>query len=909
MIKLSKHLHKYGGFSLVEMLMALLVASLLLAALAPVMTKRMGNENINVSGVGRNTSEHFAVFDDVSKNGTDDNSFTIPNNAINVRISMIGGGGAGGSATFGSKIITASENNWKVPDGVKKIRVYMVGAGGGGASGGIVLANQLGNLKEGYYEYKDSDPANTEPKNTGGEFKNQKISDLITTKTESKFHPTIDSKCKSSGYEKWESNITSLSVNVTGCGAGGAGSWNNQAGGGSGGYKTQNGINLTDNYIVRIPGKATLGANTNASAAGFSSGAGGGGGHENSYTDATCITKISAAGGTYGGNGGKGNAARCNSSLSPTAGGNGIGTLSSYGGGTDGGGGTQGGRGGYYGGGGGGATPNCNTGGGGGGGPTILMNSSSSALFIVSGGGGAGGSGFCIVNGGAGGGGGGGPEGGGGGGGAGYMHCGSGGAGAGGGAAGASCGTCTTSPSGIGCYAKEMLSGAGGGAKYGVSGTTPVLSGKSYSIVGAGGKLPVNIFGGNYCNGGDPDNDGKPGALRISWNATNNALKCKYNTYSNGGSGGGGGEVWIGEIDVTPGSYLNFHIGNGGSQQRNYSSNGNNGGNTYITNNAGAVLKSVAGGEGGKYSTSDNLSSFYGLGKGLNSAGFNDWTGKYPTTVGSTGGLNGSSGKTIAQGSSGGKGGGIYFMDAVLMDGGNAGNRESNGGDSINYGAGGGGGGGVATAGHFPGYGGKGGDGYIYIEWGDSNGGGGSSGEIVEEKKIISATAGTKIEITIGEGGKGSEIEHDASTKYKPGNKGGNGKDTVVKIKGKSYSAKGGIGGDGGGLNKGEHGMGGVLKNLLTPSVSFKGEDGIDSYGGIGATAIYKYAANGEGMGGCGGNMISGKCFSPSDTPYGKDGAKSGSGGGGGSVRDSVAYKGGNGGDGLVLIEWEEFRE
>ena len=179
----------------------------------------------------------------------------------------------------------------------------------------------------------------------------------------------------------------------------------------------------------------------------------------------------------------------------------------------------------------------------------------------------------------------------------------------------------------------------------------------------------------------------------------------KYNTYSNGGSGGGGGEVWIGEIDVTPGSYLNFHIGNGGSQQRNYSSNGNNGGNTYITNNAGAVLKSVAGGEGGKYSTSDNLSSFYGLGKGLNSAGFNDWTGKYPTTVGSTGGLNGSSGKTIAQGSSGGKGGGIYFMDAVLMDGGNAGNRESNGGDSINYGAGGGGGGGCSNCWTFPGYG------------------------------------------------------------------------------------------------------------------------------------------------------------------------------------------------------------
>ena len=102
------------AFSLVEMLMALLVASLLLAALAPVMTKRMGNENVNVSGVGRNTSENFAVFDDVSKNGTDDNSFTIPNNAINVRISMIGGGGAGGSATFGSKIIISCSGSFGV---------------------------------------------------------------------------------------------------------------------------------------------------------------------------------------------------------------------------------------------------------------------------------------------------------------------------------------------------------------------------------------------------------------------------------------------------------------------------------------------------------------------------------------------------------------------------------------------------------------------------------------------------------------------------------------------------------------------------------------------------------------------------------------------------------------------------
>ena len=39
------------GFSLVEMLMALLVASLLMAALAPVMTKKM-HENLVITGTG-----------------------------------------------------------------------------------------------------------------------------------------------------------------------------------------------------------------------------------------------------------------------------------------------------------------------------------------------------------------------------------------------------------------------------------------------------------------------------------------------------------------------------------------------------------------------------------------------------------------------------------------------------------------------------------------------------------------------------------------------------------------------------------------------------------------------------------------------------------------------------------------
>ncbi len=898
-----------SAFSLVEMLMALLVASLLMAALAPVMTKRF-NENVVVSGTGKQTSEHFKIFDDVSKNGTEENTFTIPSNAVNVRVTMIGGGGAGGGATFGSKIITATERDWKIPDGVKKIRVYMVGAGGGGASGGIVLANQTGTLNAGWYEYKDENPASKTPAQTGGEFRNQKISDLITTKTQSKYHPAIDSKCSASGYNSWEPNISSLAVSVTGCGAGGAGGENAGGGGGSGGYKTQN-ITLPDNYIIRMPGIATTGSRYNALAAGFSSGAGGSGGEypgtNNCAHEGFTMVRTSAPGGTYGGAGGIGVAtyAGCNAGKVATAGSNGGGTLGSYGGGSFGDS-KAGGRGGYYGGGGGGGGSRCDGGGGGGGGPAIVMNSSNSVLFIASGGG-AGGTGGHCSNQGAGSGGGGGPEAGGGGGGGGYTGAGSGGgSGTSGGAAGAKSGSCTSGSCYCGTGPCNAYGGGGGGAKYGVSGTSTTAIEKSISMVyGRGGILPTNIFGSDYCNGGNAGQNGKPGAIRISWSATSNALKCKYNTYSNGSSGGGAGQVWIGEIDVTPGQYLNFFIGQGGNRQTANSSNGNNGGDTYILNQAGAVLATVQGGGGGIYSSSSNISTSVGLGKGKKTSNWYDWTKQNTNT---SGGQNGLPGKTTTEGSSGGKGGGIYLMDGSFSDGGNPGNAENNGYDATVPGTGGGGGGGVTTYGHFPGNGGRGADGYIYIEWGDSNGGGGSSGEIIEEKIIVSAVANTKLEITIGEGGKAANIEHDSLTKYKPGAKGGNGEDTLIKIGTRTYKAKGGIGGDEGGLTKGEHGKGGKLEDLTESSAkSYEGNPGMDGFGGIGANSIYKSQASGDGIGGCGGSMISGKCFSPSETPYGKDASPAGAGGGGGSIQNSTPYKGGNGSNGLVLIQWEEF--
>ena len=119
----SAAIQKRCAFSLVEMLMALLVASLLLAALAPVMTKRM-NDNVSITGISGGTRL------DYKRTFYTDSEWTVPNGVNQINITAIGGGGSGGGASYGFKEITASESNWIVPDGVTKLRVFMTGAGG-----------------------------------------------------------------------------------------------------------------------------------------------------------------------------------------------------------------------------------------------------------------------------------------------------------------------------------------------------------------------------------------------------------------------------------------------------------------------------------------------------------------------------------------------------------------------------------------------------------------------------------------------------------------------------------------------------------------------------------------------------------------------------------------------------------
>ena len=105
------------AFSLVEMLMALLVASLLLAALAPVMTKRMADNEIKVmkESINYERDTIISAFDS-------DTNFTIPLDAYQVRVTMMGGGGKGGDALYGNKEFTTSQN-FTVPDGVTKLKI------------------------------------------------------------------------------------------------------------------------------------------------------------------------------------------------------------------------------------------------------------------------------------------------------------------------------------------------------------------------------------------------------------------------------------------------------------------------------------------------------------------------------------------------------------------------------------------------------------------------------------------------------------------------------------------------------------------------------------------------------------------------------------------------------------------
>lgn len=945
-----------SAFSLVEMLMALLVASLLMAALAPVMTRKMANPELKVMSEAAqyDRSSIVSVFNESSV-------FSIPYDVNNIKLTMIGGGGSGGDAFWGSETFTnaSTVQSWTVPKGVTKIRYFMIGGGGGGASGGVAADTAYAGFSQETETYTD-----------------------ITKEGETAYNlpngakiPDMNALCAQSGVTQWtpvDTNDTNVYIpkqyliKVTACGAGGGGGGGYRhtgcrfgGGGGSGGYAKDIKMFISKSPIyIKIAGGG--GGNANQSD-GFAGGkySGGGGGAGQGGIDKN------AAGGEYAGNGGAGTVSNTNNIIN--GGDAKVGTALAYGAS---GGCTKdpicagsGGRGTVWaGGGGGGARGKGGAsagGGGGGGGPvtiTDISGTNSTILFQVGGGAGGGGGGGYFdgydggtgSNAGGGGGAGGGYGGGGGGSGGGYGSAGS--YGAGGSYLTKSINTLSAFIGGGTGYigkngeARYSFSGGGGGGGYGgVSGTngtgafynsaagnsTPLSVCTQYgALPGVGGVISNSIFNtSTYCSGGNGETSGKQGAMRIYYGGGGNKrFKCTYNVPANGGGGGGAGQISIGELTVSEGQVLYFKIGKGGGVQENKGQAGKNGEPSRILRGSatGTLLAETAGGNGGKYSEAVATASSGGALHAVIGGGAGNWT-DVTFANGGTQGYSGELSTTAGSTGYGGEGGASRDKNGVLLSGGVQGNYDMNGKAPVNghYGAGGGGGCGAQSATGEFGKGGQGADGYIYIEYGGTNGGGGTAGEFVSYKLLSNVKPSTDMTITIGEGGENGDGSATSVT-YESGGK----KVTV--------SAKGGKRGLDGGMDKNDHGGAQKYPFTLSNNEGDKpdGQAGNSTAGGLGGyiEALYQNVTDegtswaksvtandgtknttGPLVPGCGGNLTpltsSVFCGASLSAPENYDGsggrAQFGAGGGGGAVYNLKGGKGGKGGNGFVILEYK----
>ncbi len=151
-----------AAFSLVEMLMALLVASLLLAALAPVMTKKI-NENVIVSGTGgailpKTYCAYVNNGNELLRKVTEKDACLVPDNTYSMGIILASGGGGGGGAadmavssslknltnasgaTGASNTTSYTEKVQTFDKSTKSILIKIAG-GGAGAGGGNYVAS------------------------------------------------------------------------------------------------------------------------------------------------------------------------------------------------------------------------------------------------------------------------------------------------------------------------------------------------------------------------------------------------------------------------------------------------------------------------------------------------------------------------------------------------------------------------------------------------------------------------------------------------------------------------------------------------------------------------------------------------------------------------------------------------
>ena len=149
------HKQKHA-FTLAELLLALTVMSILMVAMAPVITKRV-TDNIKVSAGGAQAQSDVYYYDNcLTKAGCTaasdgsracDCTFSAPSSAKLLNVVMVGGGGGGAGATqplmenkterpANDTATSTVTKNITISSGMKNVKVsYLTGGGGGGGGG------------------------------------------------------------------------------------------------------------------------------------------------------------------------------------------------------------------------------------------------------------------------------------------------------------------------------------------------------------------------------------------------------------------------------------------------------------------------------------------------------------------------------------------------------------------------------------------------------------------------------------------------------------------------------------------------------------------------------------------------------------------------------------------------------
>ena len=118
---------KKFAFTLAELLTATLVISIIMVALAPVITRR-AHDNVAITVNQKQGLEIFAT--------PGIYSFDVPVGINTLFIQGAGGGGGGAGASFTEQSATfLNSTTWTVPKGVNKVTFTLQGGGGGGAGG------------------------------------------------------------------------------------------------------------------------------------------------------------------------------------------------------------------------------------------------------------------------------------------------------------------------------------------------------------------------------------------------------------------------------------------------------------------------------------------------------------------------------------------------------------------------------------------------------------------------------------------------------------------------------------------------------------------------------------------------------------------------------------------------------